>query len=234
MGGLAVGQNGDCDDRGFPAIGQEPGPVVTPALGRRPSGPLPPVRIAIAYRDRAVRSALRAVLEQVPGCQIVADGTDATEVAEQVRQQPSDLLLVDVRAPQIAGMTELLDAAWQKSSQAAGLSAPPGPDGQERPPGAADPAGQPGPAAQPGPGTQDWRLGGHRLTARERQVLGLIAAGLSNRQIAELLFISPKTVKNHVSNIYRHIGVSQRSQAMNAWRDLGQPDGLSFSQGLSA
>jgi DNA-binding NarL/FixJ family response regulator len=179
------------------------------------------VRVAIAYRDPVVRSALRAVLEQVPGCQIVADSTDATEVAEQVRQQPSDLLLVDVRAPQIAGMTDLLDAARQKSSQAGDLPTPVGRDRQESPPGAA------GPAGQPGPGARDRRPGGHDLTPRERQILGLIATGLSNRQIADLLVISPKTVKNHVSNIYQQIGVSQRSQATDAWQDLCRPGGLS-------
>ncbi len=168
----------------------------SPAQGRWSSGLLPRLRIAIAYRDPAVRSALRAVLEQVPGCQIVADGTDAAEVAEQVRQQPSDLLLVDVRAPQIAGMTDLLDATSRIPHQAGD---PPTPAGRDRP---------------------------QSLTPREREVLGLIAAGLSNRQIADLLVISPKTVKNHVSNIYKHIGVCRRSQAINAWRALGRSSEL--------
>ncbi len=134
--------------------------MVTPALDGRPSGPLPPVRIAIAYRDPQVRSALRAVLEQVPGCRIVADSADATEVAEQIRRHPSDLRLIDVRAPQIAGMTDLLETARQKSSQDGEPPTPPGRDRQERPPGNASLAGRPG---------------GRSLTPRERQILGLIA-----------------------------------------------------------
>ncbi len=51
------------------------------------------------------------------------------------------------------------------------------------------------------------------LTKREYEVIGLIAEGLNNREIAEKLFISEKTVKNHASNIFRKIGVSDRIQA---------------------
>lgn len=51
------------------------------------------------------------------------------------------------------------------------------------------------------------------LTARERQVLELIAEGLSNRQIGERLFISVKTVSVHVSAVLRKLGVSTRTEA---------------------
>lgn len=51
------------------------------------------------------------------------------------------------------------------------------------------------------------------LTKREMQVLKLIAEGLYNKEIAERLTISEKTVKNHVSNIFRKIEVSDRTQA---------------------
>lgn len=51
------------------------------------------------------------------------------------------------------------------------------------------------------------------LTKREYEVLTLIAEGLNNREIAERLFISEKTVKNHVSNIFKKIDVSDRIQA---------------------
>ena len=51
------------------------------------------------------------------------------------------------------------------------------------------------------------------LTARERQVLDLIAEGLSNRQIGERLFISVKTVSVHVSAVLRKLGVSTRTEA---------------------
>jgi DNA-binding CsgD family transcriptional regulator len=51
------------------------------------------------------------------------------------------------------------------------------------------------------------------LTGREVQVLGLLASGLTNRQIAERLRISEKTVARHLANIYLRIGVSTRSAA---------------------
>ncbi|MGW0927127.1 helix-turn-helix transcriptional regulator [Streptomyces sp. NPDC002644] len=53
----------------------------------------------------------------------------------------------------------------------------------------------------------------HGLTAREREVLPLLAAGRSNRQIAERLVISPKTASVHVSNILAKLGVATRGEA---------------------
>jgi DNA-binding NarL/FixJ family response regulator len=52
------------------------------------------------------------------------------------------------------------------------------------------------------------------LTAREAEVLGLIAAGLSNAQIAAELFIGEATVKTHINNAFAKIGVRNRIQAM--------------------
>lgn len=60
------------------------------------------------------------------------------------------------------------------------------------------------------------RQPGDALSERERQVLRLIAAGKSNRAIAEELFISEKTVARHVSNIFDKVGVSSRTGAA-AW-----------------
>lgn len=51
------------------------------------------------------------------------------------------------------------------------------------------------------------------LTEREKEVLALIARGDSNRSIASKLFISEKTVKNHITSIFRKIEVSDRTQA---------------------
>ncbi len=53
----------------------------------------------------------------------------------------------------------------------------------------------------------------NNLTKREYEVLTLIAEGFNNREIANHLFISEKTVKNHVSNIFKKINVSDRTQA---------------------
>jgi ATP/maltotriose-dependent transcriptional regulator MalT len=58
------------------------------------------------------------------------------------------------------------------------------------------------------------------LTERERQVLELVAAGLSNRQIGERLFISGKTASVHVSAILRKLGAANRAEAAHLARDL--------------
>jgi len=53
-----------------------------------------------------------------------------------------------------------------------------------------------------------------RLTAREMDVLGCIAKGFSNQDIAQALFVSEKTVKNHLTNIFRKLNVNDRTQAL--------------------
>ncbi len=53
-----------------------------------------------------------------------------------------------------------------------------------------------------------------RLTYREIEVLQLIGRGMSNQEIAQSLFLSEKTVKNHLTNIFRKINVVDRTQAV--------------------
>lgn len=59
------------------------------------------------------------------------------------------------------------------------------------------------------------------LTEREREVLALLAQGLNNQEIARKLFISPKTVRNHCSNIYNKLQVVDRAQAIIQARNAG-------------
>jgi DNA-binding NarL/FixJ family response regulator len=59
------------------------------------------------------------------------------------------------------------------------------------------------------------------LTDREREILGLLAQGYTNATIAERLVLSPKTVRNHVSNIFSKLQVVDRAQAILRARDAG-------------
>lgn len=52
------------------------------------------------------------------------------------------------------------------------------------------------------------------ITRRELEILGLIAAGLSNREIAERLFVSENTVKTHSSRLFDKLGAKRRTQAV--------------------
>lgn len=60
-----------------------------------------------------------------------------------------------------------------------------------------------------------------QLTEREREILALLAHGVSNREISETLFIAGGTVKNHLSNILGKLGVRDRTQAALKARELG-------------
>jgi len=59
------------------------------------------------------------------------------------------------------------------------------------------------------------------LTAREREVLDLIARGLGNAEISTRLYLSPKTVRNHISNIFTKLQVADRAQAIVRAREAG-------------
>lgn len=63
------------------------------------------------------------------------------------------------------------------------------------------------------------------LTDREREVLGLIAQGYNNPEIAERLTLSQKTVRNHVSNIFSKLQVADRAQAIIRAREAGLGSG---------
>ena len=62
------------------------------------------------------------------------------------------------------------------------------------------------------------RLG---ISAREFEVLGLIAAGRSNKEIARTLEVSPNTVKTHVARLFEKLGARRRTEAILRARELG-------------
>jgi DNA-binding NarL/FixJ family response regulator len=70
-----------------------------------------------------------------------------------------------------------------------------------------DDAAEPGDAAEP-----------QKLSAREAEVMSLIAGGQTNGEIAAHLFLAEKTVKNHVRRIYSKLGVGSRRAAIDYWR----------------
>lgn len=71
-------------------------------------------------------------------------------------------------------------------------------------------------------GVRTWRRAsaGAPLTKREQEVARLVAGGATNREIAQVLFLSPKTVERHVSNVFKKVGVRNRAELASRLRDL--------------
>jgi DNA-binding NarL/FixJ family response regulator len=82
----------------------------------------------------------------------------------------------------------------------------------------ADPTGEPALAPE---------LAG--LSPRERDILALIGDGLTNREIGNKLYLSEKTVKNHISRLLAKLGVQRRVQAAVLASHLAQPDSTGHS-----
>lgn len=62
---------------------------------------------------------------------------------------------------------------------------------------------------------------GPPLSDREREVLDLVASGATNREIGSALFLSPHTIKEHTSSLYRKLGVRNRAEAVQKAQRLG-------------
>ena len=63
------------------------------------------------------------------------------------------------------------------------------------------------------------------MTEREREILDLVARGLTNAAIARRLVVSDKTVRNHVSNVFGKLHVADRAAAVARARDAGMGAG---------
>ena len=59
------------------------------------------------------------------------------------------------------------------------------------------------------------------LTPRELEILSLIAAGLSNKEIAEKIYVSENTVKTHSSRVFDKLGAKRRTQAVQRGKEYG-------------
>ena len=157
------------------------------------------LRIAVSQAAIAIHTARRIGREH------------ATRVAaEAALRRQSELLraLADDVAPSLAALTRRVQEAAELHADLDSLLVSLGADAGTQPAGAPvdDLAARnppPGAGASPLPS----------LTRRETEVLGLLAQGLSNREIAGLMWLSDRTVERHVTSLYRKIGVARRSEA---------------------
>jgi DNA-binding NarL/FixJ family response regulator len=197
-----------------------------------------PITVLIADDHPVVRQGLAVLLEVQDDITLVGEASTGPEAVQQTRQHAPDVLLLDLKLPEIDGLGVLSElAAEQTSTRVLILTSAAGPST----PGLALQAGAAGflykdvdpdalvrairsvhdgqtvlapeaaslVAARPAGGAR----GISALTAREREVLELLAAGHSNREIARTLHVSEKTVKTHVSAVLAKLGVADRTQA---------------------
>jgi DNA-binding NarL/FixJ family response regulator len=197
-----------------------------------------PITVLIADDHPVVRQGLAVLLEVQDDITLVGEASTGPEAVQLTRQHAPDVLLLDLKLPEIDGLGVLSElAAEQASTRVLILTSAAGPST----PGLALQAGAAGflykdvdpdalvrairsvhdgqtVLAPEAAGLVAARPAGDArgigaLTARERDVLELLAAGHSNREIARTLHVSEKTVKTHVSAVLAKLGVADRTQA---------------------
>jgi DNA-binding NarL/FixJ family response regulator len=207
------------------------------------------LRIVVADDHPVFREGLRGVLASMPEVTEVRECGDGTSAVEEALAGPVDVVLMDLSMPGLGGLeatreiTEATEArvlvltmleddeslfAALQAGASGYLVKGSGPEDVIRAVlavGAGDVVFGPrvaervirhftDPRPEPLP----------ELTRREHEVLELIAGGLPNARIAAELVISPKTVRNHISNIFAKLQVADRSEAISRARDAGLGD----------
>src|SRR5512141_3111658 len=205
------------------------------------------IRLVIVDEHVLVRQGIRAFLETHTDLSIVGEAEDATSATAVCAQHKPDVALVDLVMPgggitathdiravspgtQVVLLTSFDDAQQILAAVQAGAISCLLKDID------ADSLADTVRKAARGEAVLHPRVAGHlmealrrgampaaqmleTLSAREREVLSLMAEGLSNQQIAEQLGIGEKTVKTHVSNVLAKLGVGDRTQAaVFAWK----------------
>ena len=194
-----------------------------------------PLRVVIADDHELMRSALRLLLTAAEGLEIVGEAACGASLLALVEAQRPDVVLLDLQMPNIDGFQclERLKAAYPEVTCVV-LSASDDPSTI----GAALGRGADGyvlksinpldvPAAvrqsvehsiiQPSallPADPHGAARAAGLSEKEVEVLGELAQGKSNRQIAQALWLSEQTVKFHLRNVFRKLGVANRTEAL--------------------
>jgi two-component system NarL family response regulator len=193
----------------------------------------PLIRILIADDHPVVREGLAAMITRQTDMTVVAEATHGQEAVERFHQQQPDVVLMDLRMPEMDGM-EALVAIREQTPEAriivlttydtdediyralrAGARAYLLKDTPREALIETIRAVHAGHMRVPAEVAAKLaeRVSSEALTGRELDVLHLIVAGKSNREIATQLFISEGTVKTHVNHLLMKLGVSDRTQA---------------------
>ncbi|HYZ19669.1 MAG TPA: response regulator transcription factor [Gaiellaceae bacterium] len=194
-----------------------------------------PLKVLLADDHRLILEATRLVLEQADDIEIVGEATTGSQVLPLVARTSPDLVLLDIRMPEMDGLT-CLDRI-RKAHPNVMVVILSGCDDPETVSAAlargarsfigklVDPRDLPsalrlvaqgavynavGSVATP----REAEAESAGLTPSEQRVLEALARGLSNKEIAQELWLTPQTVKFHLTNIYRRLGVANRTEAV--------------------
>ena len=192
-----------------------------------------PIRILVAEDHHVVRQGLVALIKTVPDMTVVGEAADGAQAVELFRKCRPDVTIMDLRLPVMSGVEaitairrefpsarvlvlttfdgdENIFRALQAGARGYLLKDMFGEELREAIRGVhAGKTRIPPPIAQ----RLAERMGGPSLTHREIEVLKLIVAGKSNKDIGNDLSISEATVKTHINSILGKLGVSDRTQA---------------------
>jgi DNA-binding NarL/FixJ family response regulator len=195
------------------------------------------IRVLLADDHALVRAGLEELLRTTEGIDVVGAAADGAEAVRMAAERAPDVVLMDLEMPELDGI-EATRRLLERSSAAAVVILTSFSD-RERILQALD-AGAVGyvlkdaephelvaairaaargesplapKAASAVLGARRERAPAAELTEREREVLSLVGAGLQNKQIARRLGISEKTVKAHLTSVFRQLGVFDRTQA---------------------
>jgi two-component system, NarL family, response regulator DegU len=199
------------------------------------------IRVLLADDHRLVREGLRRTLADA-GLEVVGEAEDGEQAQQLAIRLRPDVVLMDVSMPGSDGIAvtrrlrsrapetrvviltmhddpELLERAWAAGAvgylvkDASGADVVEGVRRAHAGARAISPSLSAA-ATREGPGEGGVPEVAPGLSDRERQVLQLLADGQRPTEVADRLVISPKTVRNHIGNIYAKLGVNDRSQAI--------------------
>ncbi len=194
--------------------------------------PEAPARIILADDHPLVLEALRTLLDGQPGFKVIGTAADGRQLLDQVRQLRPDLVILDLQLPGINGLECLRRIkALDPAPQVVVLSA----FGDAETVRAVVQAGAEGFVLKTDPPAQvvnavrqvlggqlvfprsarRWLQPGVELTDLDRRLLNLLAAGRSNQEVAQALSVSPNTVKYYLKNLFRKLGVANRTEAVS-------------------